>query len=211
MGKAKKERQPIPSDIAARALFLADRICCVCRVRGKPVQIHHIDENPANNDLRNLAVLCLECHRETQIHGGFDRKLDADQVVLYKDDWSRFVARLRATEEVVMRHDWGDTIGIEQITSVAEIYRENGKFDLLAIHYNAIGNKELRDKYIEMAVSQSPSDDTVVFLRGLQDRQDLIPQEVIDREDKRLIAGKDSLQRARVSSSQSQSHFRRAS
>jgi hypothetical protein len=66
----------------------------VCR-RAKPVQIHHIDDNPANNTPENLAVLCLECHRETQIRGGFDRKLDAAQVVLYRDHWLATVAKLR--------------------------------------------------------------------------------------------------------------------
>jgi hypothetical protein len=188
---AKKDRKPIPNETAARVLFLADRTCCVCRGKGKPVQIHHIDENPANNDLRNLAVLCFDCHRETQIRGGFDRKLDADQVILYRDDWNRIVARRRATEEVAMRHEPDDRINIEQITSIAEIYRVDGEFELLAIHYNAIGNFELRDKYIDIALSQSLSDDSVVFLRGLQGRPDLIPQEVIEREGQRLITSKD--------------------
>jgi hypothetical protein len=65
-------------------------------VKGKPFQIHHIDENPANNEFRNLAVLCLECHNETQIRGGFGRKLNADQIILYRDDWLIQVAKTRA-------------------------------------------------------------------------------------------------------------------
>ena len=67
--------------------------------------------------------------------------------------------------------------------SLAEIYREAKAYAELAIHHNIFGNKELRDKYIEMALSQEEptSDDTVVFLRGLQGRQDLIPKELIDR------------------------------
>lgn len=43
----------------------------------------------------NLAVLCLDCHRETQIRGGFDRKLDAAQVRLYKLDWIKRVETQR--------------------------------------------------------------------------------------------------------------------
>jgi hypothetical protein len=60
------------------------------------VQIHHIDEDPSNDSFDNLAVLCLECHTETQLHGGFHRKLDGDQVTLYRDDWFALVARERA-------------------------------------------------------------------------------------------------------------------
>jgi hypothetical protein len=90
----KKRRTEIPSELAAQILFLSDRICCVCR-RQKPVQIHHIDEDPSNNALENLSVLCLDCHRETQIRGGFDRKLDAAQIILYRDQWLATVAKLR--------------------------------------------------------------------------------------------------------------------
>jgi hypothetical protein len=89
----KKNREEIPPETAALVLFLSDRTCCVCRVRGKPIQIHHIDENPGNNEQSNLAVLCLDCHRETQIHGGFDRKLEAQQILLFRDDWQRLVSQ----------------------------------------------------------------------------------------------------------------------
>ncbi|MFT5468631.1 MAG: hypothetical protein ACI8UO_003742 [Verrucomicrobiales bacterium] len=92
---AKKTRVQIPPDTAAEVQFLADRTCCVCNVKGKPFQIHHIDEDPSNNDSANLAVLCLECHDETMIKGGFGRKLNADQVIKYRDDWNERVKRRR--------------------------------------------------------------------------------------------------------------------
>lgn len=93
-----KSRIEIPSDMAAQVLFESDRTCCVCRKLGRPVQIHHIDENPANNAADNLAVLCFECHRETQIRGGFDRKLNAAQIILYMTDWLSRVALKRDKE-----------------------------------------------------------------------------------------------------------------
>lgn len=89
----KKKRMDIPKDIAAKALFLSDRTCCVCRIKGKPVQMHHIDENPSNNNISNLTVLCLDCHNETMIKGGFGRKLDAQQIVLYKNDWQDILSK----------------------------------------------------------------------------------------------------------------------
>jgi hypothetical protein len=88
-------RVEIPPDVAAEVLFLADRTCCVCRQRSRPVQLHHIDDNPANSAAENLAVLCFDCHRETQIRGAFDRKLDAAQVRLYKLDWIKRVEAQR--------------------------------------------------------------------------------------------------------------------
>jgi hypothetical protein len=93
----KSGRVEIPPDVAAEVLFQADRTCCVCRQRSRPVQLHHIDGDPTNSVAENLAVLCFDCHRETQIHGGFDRKLDAAQVRLYKSDWNRRVEAQRTT------------------------------------------------------------------------------------------------------------------
>jgi hypothetical protein len=91
----KKQRVEIPADVASEVLFRSDRTCCVCRERGKPVQIHHMDGDPSNSSGENLAVLCFDCHRETQIRGGFDRKLDAGQVKLYRCDWIRRVEEKR--------------------------------------------------------------------------------------------------------------------
>ena len=72
-------------------MFLTDSTCCVCRIRGKPVQIHHIDKNSSNNTFENLAVLCQECHNEAHIQGGFSQKLDAQLVTKYRDEWLKDV------------------------------------------------------------------------------------------------------------------------
>ncbi len=85
-------------DTSARILFESDRTCCVCRMRGKPVQIHHIDGDHSNDESLNLAVLCFDCHRDTQIKGGFDRKLDSIQVILYRDDWVARVLNRRTLD-----------------------------------------------------------------------------------------------------------------
>lgn len=196
----KKNRVGIPPDVAARVLFLSDRTCCVCRIKGKPVQIHHIDDCPSHNEERNLSVLCFDCHRETQIRGGFDRKLDAEQVILYRNDWVRAVAASRATSEASREvNDSGSSLDVELVTSIAEIYRENKQYELLAIHYNAIGNSELRDKYVDMALQQHPSDQAIFFLRGtIQKRPELIPREVVDRHLSSYVGREDAEQYARA-------------
>ncbi|OYW75279.1 MAG: hypothetical protein B7Z37_14095 [Verrucomicrobia bacterium 12-59-8] len=96
-----KIRTPIPGATAANILFRSDRTCCICRERGIPTQIHHIDEDPSNNDPNNLALLCLHCHEETQISGGFGRKLDALQVVQFRNDWFERVQKRRDTADEI--------------------------------------------------------------------------------------------------------------
>lgn len=90
-----KDRSEIPAEIAAKVLFRSNRTCCVCREPRKPVQIHHLDEDPSNGREDNLAVLCFDCHHETQIRGGFSRKLDSHQIILFRDDWYGLVNRNR--------------------------------------------------------------------------------------------------------------------
>jgi hypothetical protein len=95
-----KVRVPIPQDLADDLLFRSDRTCCKCRDSGRPVQIHHINDDPSDNRLNNLAVLCLLCHDQTQIIGGFGRKLNAGQVTRYRDDWLALVEARRTGEPV---------------------------------------------------------------------------------------------------------------
>jgi hypothetical protein len=82
-----KRRTPIPPATAAEVMFNHDRSCCVCRVPAGSVQIHHIDDDPTNHAIGNLAVLCLEHHEQTQVSGGFGRKLGPDDVRLNRDRW----------------------------------------------------------------------------------------------------------------------------
>ena len=97
MATNKKQRIEIPKELRVEVPFASDRTCCVCRVKGKPTQIHHIDENPAHNVFENFAVLCFDCHNLTQVRGGFHNKLDAAQVRRYRDDWLNKVSRTRET------------------------------------------------------------------------------------------------------------------
>lgn len=105
-----KPRVSVPSDLVADVMFASDSTCCVCRERGKAVQVHHVDEDPSNNTFVNLAVLCLECHNQTQLTGGFGRKLNAELVVKCREEW---LAR------VVQRRDVADRTAVEKMVGPA--------------------------------------------------------------------------------------------
>ena len=86
-----KIRKQTPKSVKTDVLFQSNRTCCICHVRGKAVQIHHIDENPSNNTFENLAVLCQECHNDAHIKGGFGQKLDPQLVIKFRDEWLKDV------------------------------------------------------------------------------------------------------------------------
>src|SRR5450759_1785546 len=96
-------------------MFRHHRICCVCNIPGKAVQIHHIDDNPANNDPANLAVLCLECHNDTQVAGGFGRKLRASEVIKHRDDWIQRVKERKTEVDRILVARMADVIKVEGV------------------------------------------------------------------------------------------------
>lgn len=59
------------------ALKRADYACERCRRPWRPLEVAHLDGDPANMRPSNLAVLCLACHR--------------------RHDYSRWAARCRET------------------------------------------------------------------------------------------------------------------
>jgi len=133
--KQKKIRIIIPTDIAAEALFTSDRTCCVCNVPGKPLQLHHINEDPSDNTLTNLAVLCLDCHNETMLRGGFGRKLDESQIIKYRAEWLARIQTRKAEADKLA--------SIKTVVGLAENkeyidYKDQSQRDVLVNYLNKI-------------------------------------------------------------------------
>ncbi len=59
-----KPRQQLPKATREAVLNEYRHRCAICG--GDRPQIHHIDENPANNELANLLPLCPDCHLTDQ-------------------------------------------------------------------------------------------------------------------------------------------------
>jgi hypothetical protein len=87
-------RQTSPS-IEQEILFRSDHTCCTCRLKGKDVQIHHIDANPTNNHPGNLAVICLDCHSKVTGTRGLGKAYKPGEVRRYKRAWEKQVADSR--------------------------------------------------------------------------------------------------------------------
>jgi hypothetical protein len=108
----------IPDEISAEVLFQHHRTCCVCHEPGKAIQIHHIDEDPTNHTISNLAVLCLEHHDQTQRRGGFAKKLKAADVERSRDDWiHRVRVRREKTDELAIQRMAGGRDEAQQGTN----------------------------------------------------------------------------------------------
>lgn len=81
------KRISIPDKISDKLMFLNRHICCICTIRHKHVQIHHIDGNNNNNDIENLAVVCNDCHSKVSSNEGLGRGYTINEVKMYKSEW----------------------------------------------------------------------------------------------------------------------------
>ena len=88
----RKRRIPIEPTLAAQVLFSSDRTCCVCRNPSRKVEIHHIDEDPSNNEFSNLAVVCNDCQSDAHTKHAFARNLTPQLITLYNESWRSLVS-----------------------------------------------------------------------------------------------------------------------
>jgi hypothetical protein len=93
------KRKSIPPQIEREILFRNEASCCICGKNN--VQIHHIDGNNSNNDLKNLAVLCVEHHDQASSKSSMTRRLTPALVKKFKSDWE---ARISKKREIARRY-----------------------------------------------------------------------------------------------------------
>lgn len=62
-----KLRIIVPKDLRNQ-VFIRDKNKCLRCGSEERLEIHHIDENPANNSINNLIILCRTCHRPFHTH-----------------------------------------------------------------------------------------------------------------------------------------------
>jgi hypothetical protein len=96
----KHVRSGIHREIEHIILYKSARTCCVCRGQGKPLHIHHIDGDPSNNSLENLAFLCTLCHDEAHTIHKLSKNLTAKRLKDFKQSWEQEVAQ-RATNAML--------------------------------------------------------------------------------------------------------------
>ena len=86
------------------------------------LQVHHIDENPANNSLENLIPLCASCHLkiegEARLHAPYREK----QLELFEDH--TYMCRMNEMRENALAK-YGSEVKLEVSGLNAETYETN--------------------------------------------------------------------------------------
>lgn len=93
-----KVRVAVPEDTKLEVIARCSNRCCVCQTPF--VVIHHLDEDPSNNDIGNLAPLCPNCHSQAHSQTKLTMQLSAARIVLLRDRWYEYSERRREHSSV---------------------------------------------------------------------------------------------------------------
>lgn len=85
-----QNRKKISSESQAKVLTESRRRCCICYVLNnddteKLGQIAHLDKNPANNAISNLAFLCFEHHDRYDGSTSQSKNYTKQEVIIYRE------------------------------------------------------------------------------------------------------------------------------
>lgn len=113
-------RSQIPKEIEAAVLLQSGRRCCICfglrRDAGvRKGQIAHLDHDPQNNSIENLAFLCLEHHDEYDSRTQQSKGLTKREVKKYRDRLHEYCRTLPTCDYSVLN---GTTDEITQTSRI---------------------------------------------------------------------------------------------
>lgn len=85
------KRAVIPKSVRFRVLEACNNRCCVCQTPF--IQVHHLDEDPSNNEMDNLAPLCPNCHSQAHSKAGMTVNLTDERVKALRERWYAYCER----------------------------------------------------------------------------------------------------------------------
>ncbi|MCK4521281.1 MAG: HNH endonuclease [Nanoarchaeota archaeon] len=120
-------------------------VCCICRERGLGINFHHIDGNPSNDKLENIAVLCLrehdQHHRPQKYTIPNHLELGAKEIKKKKEEWERFVkeASKKNTKVLAVLNVFGN---YENIHSMKLLFQWENKIIIERVYHLLSGPVE---------------------------------------------------------------------
>jgi hypothetical protein len=143
----RKSRQPVQGTVADELMFRNRHTCCICHDSAKHVQIHHIDENPSNNRIENLAVLCLDCHSRVSSDQGLGRRFTAEELRRYKREWESLNVSALETESALGKVEAGVLRGgisqlMVQAITLSDTARRIEALEQIEAYYVYLGMRE---------------------------------------------------------------------
>ncbi|MEK6913749.1 MAG: hypothetical protein AABW47_03705 [Nanoarchaeota archaeon] len=81
-----KKRTKIPQKTTDVIMVLCKRKCCWCETQ-EVTEIHHIDQNPSNNEQDNLFPCCSICQKRFHNSTNFVRKITENELKMRRNNF----------------------------------------------------------------------------------------------------------------------------
>jgi hypothetical protein len=109
-----RSRPAIAAALKSKLLYDSAYVCAVCQDSG--VHIHHVDENPANNNPSNLIVVCSKHHDEAHTRRQLSQNLTPSALKDAKANWEGTV-RTKRQQQATLRGQV-DSVGRDSFFAV---------------------------------------------------------------------------------------------
>lgn len=179
----KPKRIAIPKSTKDAVLKEFNHRCSICG--GDRPQVHHIDENPSNNDPLNLLPLCPTCHLRDQ-HDP-TRTLEVDRLRLFRAKRDPLILQERF-EPLWRRSKWllnVDQYTLDQLSTKAE---ELASF-VEALAMGAFYAKQLRSLLEVPAMGRVSFTDTPSHIHEKWNREDTATYRAVLAENREVAFG----------------------
>jgi len=150
----KAKRKKIPGNSELEVMKRCRRRCCVCYglnrdEKIKRGQIAHLDWDPSNNRIENLAFMCLEHHDLFDTRTSQSRSFAIEEVKLYKRELEdRYESWQFLKKDTELLNLLADMIDPEAIANAAEKIAGRYVFYGRGLAIEALTNKEI--EYVDM-------------------------------------------------------------
>jgi len=162
-------RVKIPEKLRIEVQFKSNNRCCVCQTPF--IVFHHIDGDPTNNDISNIAPLCPNCHSQAHSKGTITNNLTNSRIIALRDKWYAYCEGRKELSNV----------GVNALLKLKNFIHSRGyadhswnkMFSLIDPSYGELSREEIIDSYF----STSNRDDLIT---GLETVKNMYPTALTD-------------------------------
>lgn len=155
-----KTRIEVPENMRLEILARCNNRCCICQTPF--IVIHHLDNDPSNNDIDNLAPLCPNCHSQSHSSSRLAMTLTPARIIGLRDRWYDYCEQRRESQNsspnaILKVKNFVRSVGFAQ-------YGWSKTFSAIDSSYNDL----TVDEIINRVFATSNRDDLITYLNAMK-------------------------------------------